>query len=224
MLVGENLALHVASLIQVAFHKAFAPAEGRESLTGGGFVKVPDLLHRVGNFHTASAATEGGFNGDRQPILLSEGDDLVGIFDGFFRAGGHWGFGTQRDVTGGDLVAQVADGLGGGANPGQTCVNNGLGKVAVFGQEAVTRVDSISAGLLCGIKDLVKYQVRLRRVLAAKGESFVRHRDERCVCIWFCVNGDAGDARIARSTNNANRDFTTVRHENLGDLLEFDGH
>ena len=89
-------------------------------------------------------------------MFLSERDDLVCILNRLLGAWSHRSVSLQRDVTSGDLVAQGADGLRRRADPDQASVLNSLSEVAVLRQEAVARVDGISAGLLCGIQDLVE--------------------------------------------------------------------
>ena len=224
VLVGQHLRLDVAGLVQVALDEALAAAEGGQRLTGGGLVELRDLFLGVGDLHAAAAAAVGGLDGDGQAVLLGEGDDLVRVRDGVLGARGHRGVGPLGDVSGGDLVAQVADGLRGRADPDQAGVDDGAGEVGVFGEEAVAGVDRVGAGLGGGVDDLVDRQVRLRRGLPAEGERLVGHADERGVRVGLCVHGHGRDARVFGRAENANRDFAAVRHQDLGDLLGLNCH
>ena len=139
--VGQALGLHVPGLVEVALDEALAAAEGGDGLADGGVVQLGDLFEGAGDLQAASAAAEGGLDGDRQAVLLGEGDDLVGAGDRVGGAGDERGAGALGDVAGGDLVAEVADGLRGRADPGQAGVEDGLGEVGVLGEEAVAGVD-----------------------------------------------------------------------------------
>ena len=81
--------------------------------------------------------------------------------------------GARGDVPGGDLVAEVADGLRGGPDPDQLGVDDGLGEVGVLAQEAVAGVDAVGAGALRGVEQLVDVQVGLRGGAAAQRERLV---------------------------------------------------
>ena len=149
--IGKHLRLHVAGLIQVALDEALAAAESRDGFAGGRVVQVGDLVVAVGDLHAASAAAESSLDGDGQAVLGGEGLDLRRIGDGVFGAGGHRGIGTLGNVARGDLVAQIRDGLRRRANPDKARFDHRGGEVRVFGQEAVTGVDGVRAGLLGGI-------------------------------------------------------------------------
>ena len=85
VLVGEALGLDVARLVEVALDEALAAAERGDRLADGGLEQLGDLLERAGDLQAAAAAAERGLDGDRQAVLLGEGDDLVGARD---RVGG----------------------------------------------------------------------------------------------------------------------------------------
>ena len=222
--VSNNLALNVASLVQVALDEALAATEGCNSLAGSGLVEVLDLIHFVRDLHAAAAATKRGLNGDRQSVLFRECTNLSGVFHGLLGTRSHRSVSTHSNVAGSDLVAQFADGLRGGADPDQTSVDHGLSKVAILGQEAVAGVDSVSAGLLRGVKNLVEDKVGFGRILAAEGERLIRHGDERCVGIGLCVHGDTGDTSVTGCADHADGDLTAVGHKDLSNFLGLDRH
>ena len=133
VLIRQYLGLDVAGSVQVAFHKALAAAEGGGGLTGGGFEELGDFLCGVGHLHAAAAAAKGGLDGHGQAVFHGEGLHLICAGYRILGAWGHRRFGALGDVPRGDLIAQVADGLRRGANPGQSGINDGLSKVGVFG-------------------------------------------------------------------------------------------
>ena len=150
-------------------------------------------------------------------MLVGEGEDFVGILDGLGGAGYRRGLRAGSDVAGGDLVAEVANGLRGRPDPDQSGVDDGLGELGVLGEEAVARVDGVGAGLLRGVENLVDDQVGLGRRLTAEGESFVGEANERCIGVRFCVNRDTGEAGVRCRSNHPNCNLAAVRDENLGD-------
>ena len=162
VLVGDHLGLDVARLVQVALDEALAAAERRDGLAGGRLEQLGDLLDAARHLHAAPAAAEGGLDGDRHAVLLGERHHLVGVLDRVRGAGHQRRLGAGGDVAGGDLVAEVADGLRARADPDQPGVDDGLGEVGVLGEEAVPGVHGVGAGLGRGVQQLAEVQIRLR--------------------------------------------------------------
>ena len=215
VLVGEHLGLHVAGLIQIALNEALAAAEGGGGLAGGGFEQLRDLLAGVGDLHAAPAAAEGCLDGHRQAVLVSERKDLLGAGHRVLRARCHRGVGRLGDVTGGDLVTERGDRGRRGADPGQAGVDDALGEVGVFGQEAVAGVDGVRAGLRRGVEKLVHVQVGLRRRGTAEGESLVGERDEGGILVRLRVDGNGGNARVFGRADHADGNLAAVGHQHL---------
>src|SRR5262249_9575102 len=119
VLVGDHLGLDVTRLVQVALDEALAAAERRDGLAGGPGDPLGDLLDAAGHLHAAAAAAERRLDRDRDAVLLGERDDLVGVLHRVRGAGNQRRLGARRDVAGGDLVAEVADGLRARADPDQ---------------------------------------------------------------------------------------------------------
>ncbi|NIL82668.1 hypothetical protein RhoFasGS6_00001 [Rhodococcus fascians] len=111
VLVGDDLGFDVAWFVEVAFDEAFPAPECGDGFAGGGVEQFGDFLAGAGHFHAASAATERGFDGDGEAVFVDERQNLVGVLDRFGGAGDGGCFGAGGDVAGGDLVAEIADGL-----------------------------------------------------------------------------------------------------------------
>ncbi len=111
VLVGDDLGLDVAGLVEVLLDEALAATEGCDGLTGGRLEQLGDFLDGLGDLHAAATAAEGGLDRNGHAVLLGERDDLVGVLDGVLGAGSHRSLRALGDVAGGDLVAEVADGL-----------------------------------------------------------------------------------------------------------------
>src|SRR5699024_11536474 len=62
-------------------------------------------------------------------------------------------------ISGGDLVAELLDRRGRRTDPGQPRVDDGLGEVRTFGEEAVAGMDRVGAGAVRDVQDLVDHQV-----------------------------------------------------------------
>ncbi|GJO50392.1 hypothetical protein NJB1604_36460 [Mycobacterium marinum] len=217
VLVGDHLRLDVARLVQVALDKALAAAECRGGLAHRRLVELGNLFHGAGDLHAAPAATEGRLDGDRQPVLLGEGDHFFGVLDRVGSAGHQGRLGAGGDVAGGDLVAEVADGLRAGTDPDQAGVDHGLGEVGVLRQEAVAGVDRVGAGLRGRVEELLKVQVGLGGSLAAQGERLVSQADVRGLGVGFGVDRHAGQARVPGRPDHSDCDLAAIGHENLGD-------
>ena len=95
-------------------------------MTEVGVEEVGDLVAGVGDLETAAAATICGLDGDRQAVLVREGDDLVGAADRLLGPGDEWCSGALGDVTCLDLVAECVDRGGRRSDPRQARVENRL--------------------------------------------------------------------------------------------------
>ncbi len=217
VLVGDHLGLDVARLVQVALHEALAAAERRDRLAGGGVKKLGNLLDGAGHLHAAAAAAERRLDRHRDAVLLGERDDLVGVLDGVRCAGNQRRLGAGRDVTGGDLVAEVADGLRAGADPDQPGVDDRLREIGVLRKESVAGMDRVGAGLLRCVEQFAEVEVGLRRRLAAECEGFIGKANVWRVGVGFGVHGHARDPGVLGRTDHPDRDLPAIGDQHLGD-------
>ncbi len=218
VLVGDDLRFDVAGLVEVPLDEAFPAPERGDRFAGGRVEQLGDLLAGAGDFHAASAATERGFDRDRQTVLVGEGEDLVGVLHRFGGARHGRGFRAGGDVAGGDLVTEVADRLRRRPDPDQPGIDHGLGEVGVLGEEPVAGVDGVGTGLGGGVEDLVDHQIRLRRGLTPEGERLVGQPNERGIGIGLGVHSDTGQPGIGGRPDHPHRDLATIGDKNLGDL------
>ena len=159
MLVGEDLSLDVAGLIQVALDEALSAAESGNGLAGGGLEEILDLLAGVRDLHAAATAAEGGLDGNGEAVLIGEGFDFFCAGNGILGARCHRSVSALGDVAGGDLVTQFRDGCRGWADPDQAGVDDGLSKIGVLGEEAVAGVDGVGAGFGGGVENLAEVEI-----------------------------------------------------------------
>ena len=85
--VGDHLRLDMARAVEELLDEALAAAEGGDRLAHGRLEELRHLVHAPGDLEAAPAAAEGGLDGDRQAVLLGEGEDLRRVADRPGRAG-----------------------------------------------------------------------------------------------------------------------------------------
>ena len=217
--VRQDLRLDVAGAVQVALHEAFAAAEGGDGFPDGGVEGFLDLVEDPDHFHAASAAAEGGLDGDRQAVLFGEGAGLGGRVHGAVAAGNQRRAGPDGRVAGGDLVAEQPDGVRAGTDPGQPGVQDGLGEVGVLGEEAVAGVDGVRTGLGRDGEELRDVQVGVRGRVAVQAEGLIRGGDVQGVGVDVGIHGDGRQLRVVAGPGYADRDFSTVGDQDLAHQL-----
>ncbi|MCY1225185.1 hypothetical protein D9M72_373750 [compost metagenome] len=141
--IGKDLRFDVPWTVQVAFHEAFAAAEGCHGFADCGVEGFLDLVHVPDHLEPAAAAAEGRLDGDRQAVLLGEGAGFRSRIHGTVASGHEGGAGADGDFAGGDLVAELPDGFRRRADPGQPGIQHCLREIGVLGQEAVAGVDGV---------------------------------------------------------------------------------
>ncbi len=217
MLVGQALGLDVPGVVEESFHEAFTAAEGGDRLTDRGVEGVTDLGLVADHLEASPTAAIGRLDRDRQPVLLGEGDHLVGVGDRFLGARYQRGTDPVGDVAGLDLVPEGIDGLRRRADPGQSGIDHRLGEVGVLGQEAITGVDRVGTGLLGGLDDLADVEVGVGRGGATEGVRLAGEPDEERIGVRFGVHRDAAQAGVAGGADDADGDLTAVGDEHLAD-------
>jgi hypothetical protein len=215
VLVGEHLRLDVSRPVQVALDEALATPERGHGLAGRRLQQVGDLLERAGDLQAAPAATKRGLDRHGQAVLLGECDDLVRPPHRLGRTGYEGRAGPLRDVPGGHLVPEVADGLRRGADPGETRLEHRLGEVGVLGEESVPGVDRVGGGPGRHVEELVDAQVGLGRGVAVQCERLVGESRVHRVAVGIRVDGDAVQAGVAAGADHSHGDFPAVGDEHL---------
>ena len=217
--VGQALGLDVARLVEVALDEALAATERGDGLTGGRVEQLGDLLDGARDLQAATAAAVGRLDGHREAVLLGERDDLVGVVDRVGGAGHQRRVGAGGDVPGLDLVAEGVDRRGGGADPPQPGVHDGLGEGGVLGEEAVAGVDRVGAGLAGHLEQLLLHQVGVAGRGAAEGVGLVGDLDVQGVPVRIGIHRNRTDAAVCARPRDAHGDLATVGNEDLGDRL-----
>ena len=217
VLVRQALRLDVAGVVQEALDEALAATEGRDGLAHRRLEQLGDLLEVTGDLQPSATAAVGGLDGDGQPVLFRELDDLVGALDRVRRAGNQRGVGSEGDVARLDLVAEAVDGLGAGPDPHQTGVDDLLREAGVLGEEAVAGVNGIRTRLVGDLDELVLQQVGVAGRRAPEGVGLVRDLDVEGVPVGVGVDGHGCDPVVGAGAGDADGDLTAVGDEDFAD-------
>jgi hypothetical protein len=221
VLVGKDLDLDVARILEELLHVYDGVAEGRLGLGAGGGDGVEQRGLGVHHAHAAPAAAAGGLDDHRVADRACDLDDLLRILGQCAvrtRHAGHAG-GLHR-ILGRDLVAHQADGLGAWADEDEARLLDALAEVGVLGEEAVAGVDGLGVGDLGGRDDGRHVEVALRRGRRADANGLVGQSHVLGVGVGLGVDRDRLDAEFAAGAQDAQGDFPAVGDQ---DLLEHGG-
>ena len=118
---------------------------------------------------------------------------------------------VDRDLARAGLVAQLAHGFGFGADKCNAVRGAGVNEIGVFGQQAITGVDRVSAAILGDADNLFDAQVGRDGTHAlADAVGFVRFKAVQRQLVLFGINRDGFLAHFVCSTHDADGDFTAV--------------
>ena len=217
MRIRQALGLNMAGRIQEALDEALTATERRGSLTNSGLVHLNNALAVARHLNAAATATKCGLHRNGQTVLIREGNNLIGGLDRILGAGHQGSAHLLRDVACRHLIAQLGNGLGGGANPGQTRVDALLSELRVLRKETVAGVHSVSAGTNSNLNELVHHQVGLCRGGTAESVGFIGKLYVLGVAVGVSIDGDGLQTLIAGCANHADSNFTAVSDQNLAD-------
>jgi hypothetical protein len=221
VLVGQDLRLDVAAVLDVGLDEALAPAEGGAGLAHGHLEQRGHLAGLAGDAQPAAAAAVGGLDRDRQSVLGGEPLRFGRVRHRAGRAGHQRRADPGGDGPGRDLVTEGADGPRRRPDPGQPRVQDGLGEAGVLGQEAVAGVDGLRAGLLGRRQQPGRVEISVRGDRPVQRQGLVGQPGERGALIRVGVDRDGRQAGVAAGPHHPQRDLAAVGNE---DALELLGH
>ncbi len=139
--VGEALGLDVAGLVEEALDEASPRPNAAASRTADAYSS--EMSSRgPGDLEAAPAAAEGRLDGDGKPVLLREGEDLVGDATGSGVPGTSGAPAFCAMCRAETLSPSASIAAGGGPIQTRPGVEDGLGESRVLGEEAVAGVDA----------------------------------------------------------------------------------
>ncbi len=116
-----------------------------------------------------------------------------------------------------ELVAHRLDGRSTGADEGDARAFQRLGERRVLGQEAVTRVHRLGAGVVNGLENVLDRQVALGRRRRTDGDRLVGPAHVQRVLVGLRVDRDALDPHAPGRAHDAAGDLTPVGDQDLGE-------
>ncbi len=217
--VSEHLDFDVARLAQVFLDIDAVVAEGRPGFRARRRQRLGKARLVARNLHAAPAAARCSLD---QHGVTDAGGDALGLDLVGYRA---VRTGNARDAkpSGGilrlDLVAHDANMLGARADEGDAVRFQNFGELGVFRQEAVARMDRVSAGDFAGSEDLVHVEVAVARWRRPDAHALVSQAHMHCLAVGRRMDGDRGDAQLLAGAQDAQRDLAAISYEYLVEHL-----
>ena len=208
--VGQHLGLDVAGLVEELLHKALAPAKGGDGFAHGGFIQLGYFVHAPRDLHAPPTAAKRGLDDDGQAVLLGKGQHLARVLHRVGRAHHQRCTHLQGDLARFHLVAQLGNGGGARANPGQACVDHGLGKGGVFRKEAVARVHRIGPAFFGDGQELFDVQVGVCGAVTVQPIGFIGHAGVQRVDVGIGIHSDGLHAVVGAGAGDADGDLASV--------------
>ena len=92
----------------------------------------------------------------------------------------------------------------------------GSGKICIFTEESITRMNSLCSRFLRRTNDLIDIQIRLPNRPIAETNRFISTDDMQTVLICLCINSHTGNPHLFQSPLNTNCNRSAVRNQHLG--------
>src|SRR5262249_1574284 len=118
-----------------------------------------------------------------------------------------------------DLIAEKTDGVGLGADEGDTGFRARLRELGALAEEAIAGVDRIDARLLRDVDDLVVVEGALDRGTFGDVVGLVGVPDVKHVAVDGGVYGDGHDVHFAAGAHDAKRDLAAIGDQDLFEQL-----
>jgi hypothetical protein len=212
--VGQHLKLDVAGALDelLAVHV-------RVLESGLGF--APRTSERVGHLrvaaddsHSATPASTTCLDDDRIPHALRLADCVVGARE-HATARQQWQAEPLGVSPGRDLVAPGAHGLGAGSDERDAALPADAREFGVLREKPVAGMNGVRGGDLGRADDCGDVEIALRRGAGTDADRLVGEANMQRSCVDFGVNGDGLDAELPAGPQDAERNFTSVRNQDL---------
>ena len=211
VLVGHDLDFNVARVLQEFFHVDRRIAKGRPGFRLGHLHRVDQRRFGMHHAHATATAATCRLDDDRVTHRLGNAPDAGWIVRQFTFGTGHTGHaGTDHGLLGRDLVTHDADGLGCWANELKTTLLHPFGKVGVFTQEAVARVNCLGVCHLGSRDDGRHIQITQARCGRTDADRLFRQLDVFGIPVRFRIDHYRLDAQLAARALDPQGYFATV--------------
>ena len=199
VLVGEDLNLDVAGVLEVALDVDGVVREVGLALTAGGLVGAVDLVGGRDDLESLPPASGGGLDRDRPSELVPQTANLVCRLHGLGRSRDDRDSCGAHRLAGGDLGAHQLHRLGGRTDPHDLGGLDRSREVGVLGEEPVTGVDRFGARSPGCVQDPLLVQVALRGRARADQKCLVREGGMQRAAVGLGVDRDRGDAELTQA-------------------------
>jgi len=170
----------------------------------------------VNDTHASAAASTGRFHDDGVTDLSRDLERLLrGIWQRTVRAGDARHSGFLHDLFCVYFVAHQADGLRLRADENEAALVHAFGKVRVFGEKSVTRVNRLGVGHLRGTDD--GWYIEIARTGRCRSDThrFVCEFHVLGLAVGFGMNYHGFDAHVTARALNAQGDLSAIGDQNF---------
>ncbi len=137
----------------------------------------------------------------------------------------HWHPGRDRQFAGRDFISKTAHDVRRRTDEDDPHFRTGLGEFRVLGQEAVTGVDGVDAGVQRYADDGVDIQIGVDGALALADQvALVGLEAVQGEAVFLRIDGDRSHAQFGGGAKHANGDFAPIGDKQTFDLTAFFRH
>ena len=169
------------------------------------------LLLVPGNAHPLAPAPGGRLDHHRIADLACNLCRFVRILDDAHMPRDGRDLGPERKLLGLNLVPHRLNRLGRRPDEGNPGRAQRFAEGGILGQEAIARMNSLRPGLLTGLNDTVRKQIRLRCWCGSDPHRFIGHLHMHGIPVGVRIDGDRRDSHLPRRLDDATGDFPSVR-------------
>src|SRR5207237_279790 len=217
VMIAEHLELDMAWVLEVFLEIHVADAERRFRFALGGLERLRELARGANHAHAATAAPGHRFDDDGIPELSRDLRRLFLAVDGTVASGQHRHARFLHGAPRARLVAEQPDHVRGRSDELDVARLADLREIRALRKETVTGMDGVGAGDFRRADDRGNAQITVCTPGGPDTDVLVREADMERVLIRFRIDGDGLDAQFPARADDAQRDFTAVRNQ---DLLE----
>ena len=201
--------------LEVALEVEAVVAEARLRLVARLLPEPLEVARRLGLAHPATAAARARLQHDRVADRLGDTERFARRLHRTVGAGNDREAGALHRRARRGLVVEPREHFRRRADEHQAVLLADLGEVRVLGEEPVARVDRLRARDERCRDDRGDVQIGVARVRRTDADGLVGGVDREAVRVGLAVHDDALDPELAARADDAQRDLTPVRDEDL---------